>query len=193
MHSSGSTWLYNALRYMFILDQRDVYGSFAGHCYDDSRNEDIHVVKTHTDNRIKFDYAFMTKRDLRNIIASAIRRGFILETETEVVAYLNRLVHKEYYPWKNKVNLEIAYEDLDGKKDFYVDEIAKIIGIKVNAHDVCAAVDGLKPGPVGTCVTIEPNHRGKNKTDYRHSLSPKTIELIQNKFGDYLVDLGYVI
>lgn len=193
MHSSGSTWLYNTLRYMFILDQRDVYGSFAGRCYDDSRNEDIHVVKTHTGNHIKFDYAFMTKRDLRNIIASAIRRGFILETETEVVAYLNRLVHKEYYPWKNKVNLEIAYEDLDGKKDFYVDEIAKIIGIKVNAHDVCAAVDGLKPGPVGTGVTIEPNHRGKNKTNYRYSLSPKTIELIQNKFGDYLVDLGYVI
>jgi|GEM_PF-6614862 hypothetical protein len=68
-----------------------------------------------------------------------------------------------------------------------------IYPIVANADVPRFAVEFGALDAVGTGVTIEPNHRGKNKTDYRHSLSPKTIELIQNKFGDYLVDLGYVI
>jgi predicted transcriptional regulator len=167
-----------------------VYGCFSTH-YDKSRTESIHVVKTH---RFKqkladtSDYVFLTRRDPRDIAASAIKINLI--SEAEALKYVNNVIHKEYC-WE-KIDLEIVYEDLINNKPTYTEKIAKILNVKISAADVCEAVESLtSDDPVNH---LHPNHRINGETGYyREVLSDQTIDLINNKFGKELTEWGYAI
>jgi len=196
MHRSGSTWLYNVLRYIYILDQKEVHGCFIKH-YDYSRKEDIHVVKIHSFDKKLADsgnFVFLTRRDLRDIIASAIRRKLIVEDGKSVITYLNNVLYREYLPWKEYLSLEIIYENLIQNKISVIEKIIKILKVNVKSVDVFEKVEELKvTGKFNPITHLHPNHITNGEAgSYKKTLSKKTIDLINSEFKEYLLNWKYL-
>ncbi|MEM9155856.1 MAG: hypothetical protein AAGB13_12620, partial [Cyanobacteria bacterium P01_F01_bin.33] len=80
MKRSGSTWLYNVLR--VLLQEHttyQVYGAWVSD-YDAKNLAPIHLIKVHGFNSQLLDYSdlvFTSRRDIRDVIASLIRKGWI--------------------------------------------------------------------------------------------------------------------
>tara|TARA_Y100000034_G_scaffold42710_1_gene52275 strand:+ start:13093 stop:13857 length:765 start_codon:yes stop_codon:yes gene_type:complete len=165
MHRSGSTWLYNTLRHIFILNQQSVYGCFSTH-YDASNKKDIHIIKTHRFKKRLLeiaDFIFLTRRDPRDIVASAVKRKLILETDA--LKYLNNVFYKEYYPWQGELDLEIVYEKMTNNKPLYTKKIAEILSVETAPTEICKVVENLTTDDPTN--HLHPHHRAGGKVgDY---------------------------
>jgi hypothetical protein len=155
--------------------RKDVYSCFVTD-YDPEHAAPIHVVKCHNRSRILLDshYFFTTKRDPRDIAASAIRRNLI--EEKDVIKYLKKVIYKEYERWKPYSDLEIPYEDLIGNKDVYIRQIAKILKTKVKPGTIRKRIESL-PIPKGEeerdpVTLLHSNHITDGKLgSYKRTLS----------------------
>jgi hypothetical protein len=195
-HRSGSTWLFNAVRLIMETTGQEVYSCFATE-YDAENTAPIHVVKCH--NKRKFlldsDRIFTTKRDLRDIAASAVRRELI--DQSECIDYLYRLLKQEYRPWKPLSHLEIKYEDLIRNQNLYVQNIAKILRVKVKPAVIRKKIESLsipkgenQRDPVSL---LHSNHiTDGTHGSYKKTLSPYMQDLIQATFHNWLARNDYL-
>jgi len=198
VHRSGSTWLYNAVRLILIDSGKSVYGCFSTN-YDPENEAEVHVVKTH--NNIKklkenADFVFTCKRDLRDIVASAVRRGLI--DESAAMPYLSQIMEREYEPWKGRSDLEIVYEKLlKRKKPDYIKKLAEIMGIdNIDALEVFDKIESL-PIPQSeedfdeeTQLHFGHITNGKYKT-WKETLTEYTIVAIEVRYAGWLERNGY--
>jgi hypothetical protein len=175
--------------------EQKVYSCFVTD-YDPDNSAPVHVVKCHNRSRILLDshYFFTTKRDPRDIAASAIRRNLI--EEKDAIKYLKRVIFKEYERWKPYSNLEIQYEDLIGNKDIYVRRIAKILKVKVKPGTIRKRIESL-PIPKGKnrdpVTLLHSNHITDGKLgSYKRTLSPTTQTKICAVFYNWMKRHGYL-
>lgn len=111
MARTGSTWLYNVLRYAYLNAGRTVYGCYA----DDYRPEtkaDVHVVKVHNyddELRRRADLIFTCWRDLRDVAASAVRKRWVTGAPEDLVPYLRRILAMQYDAWEPHSDFEAMY------------------------------------------------------------------------------------
>ncbi len=129
LHRSGSTWLFNVLRLIFLETNQEIYSCFMP--FDQAQFKSNNIVKIHKyhPSALNFaDFIFLTKRDLRDIAASAVRRKLIPLKLEAIIDYLTEVVNKEYLPWKPFIDLEIEYEKLIKNKRSYI----ALIGEKLN-------------------------------------------------------------
>jgi len=174
-----------------------VYGCFATD-YDPENEAEAHVVKTHNfveELREQADFIFTCKRDFRDIAASAVRRGLI--DESTVMPYLERVLEKEYKPWKYTSDLEVVYEKMLRKKHNYIEKLAKIMGVKnVDAMEVRNKIEAL-PIPQSeedfdeeTQLHFGHITNGNCKT-WKKTLSEYTIVAIEIRYAKWLERNGY--
>jgi len=194
-HRSGSTWLFNAVRLIMEVTGDEVYSCFATD-YDAENTAPIHVVKCH--NKRKFlldsDRIFTTKRDLRDIAASAVRRGLI--DQSECIDYLHRIIVREYRPWKPFSHLEIKYEDLVRNKNLYIQDLAKLLKVEVNPAAIHKKIESL-PIPKGNqrdpVTLLHSNHiTDGTPGSYKKTLSPYMQDLIRITFHNWLFRNDYL-
>ncbi len=197
-HRSGSTWLYNAVRLILIDSGKSVYGCFATN-YDPKNEAEAHVVKTH--NVVDYlkenaDCIFTCRRDLRDIVASAVRRGLI--DESEALPYLEKIMKREYESWKRHSNLEIQYERMiRRKKPDYVKELAQIMGIEdIDPLDIIGKIDSLtvpqSKEDFNEETQLHHGHitNGKYRT-WEGTLCKNTVTAIEVKYAKWLKQNGY--
>jgi len=192
-HRSGSTWLYNAIRLIMESTKKDVYGCFFTK-YDPENKSQIHVVKTHNwrESLEDADKIFTTRRDLRDIAASAIRRGLIKETET--IPYLKRIIKKEYIPWKSHSDLEIVYEELVRNKKLQIQNIARVLRVSVQIGEIYKKIENLPiPEVFDPLTQLHPNHitDGRLKS-YKKTLKKDTQDEICRIFHNWMFRNGYL-
>jgi len=193
-HRSGSTWVYNAVRLIMESKKKSVYACFATE-YDPENKSEVHVIKTHNWQEFleeNADKVFTTRRDLRDIAASAIRRELI--EEKDAISYLNRVLKKEYIPWKPFSDLEIIYEDLIRNKKLQIVYIAKILNMTVCAGKIHEQIESLPiPETFDPLTQLHPNHitDGKLKS-YKSTLSKDTQDEICRTFRNWMFRNGYL-
>jgi len=195
-HRSGSTWLFNAARLIMQSTGQEVYSCFVTD-YDPEHSAPVHVVKCHNRHRILLDshYFFTTKRDPRDIAASAVRRNLI--EEKDAIKYLKRVISKEYERWRHYTNLEIQYEDLIGNKDVYIRRISKILKVKVKPGTIRKRIESL-PIPEGEkerdpVTLLHGNHITDGKLgSYKRTLSATTQTEICAVFYNWMKRHGYL-
>ena len=203
MHRSGSTWLFNTLRIIFQQSNQSVYSYFFSE-FDDSvgNNYDVHVAKTHQFDDVLsyggYDYIFTTRRDLRDIAASAVRRGMVKNKTPTVIEFLLRTVNLEYITWLPYSDMEIIYEDMINNKEHVTARIAHHMGMTINPTLVVNAVDILKLPKMGQDHFSDTQlHHGHltNGTPgtYRETLTTYTVRKIENIFYSWLTEHGYVL
>jgi len=74
---SGSTWQFNAVRFLYEAAGQVCYGAWIED-YDSSRDEKVHVLKTHMlPLLVRHDIVLTSYRDLRDVVASYVRMGWL--------------------------------------------------------------------------------------------------------------------
>jgi len=202
MHRSGSTWLFNTLRMIHIFDNESVYSYFFSE-YDSSKGENasIHVAKTHQFDDVldvRYDYIFTTCRDLRDIAASAVRKGIITNHTNTVVKYLRHVVSEEYENWRTYSDLEVIYEDMVHDKVCTTRDIANRLDIEIDPLVVSQAVEQLpfpeKGQPYFRDTQIHYGHiTNGTPGSYSETLSSRTINKIERQFSDWLIGHRYML
>ena len=144
-HRSGSTWMYNVLRMICIENNKSVYGSFVNK-YDLENESEVHVVKLHgyiKSMKAIGDLTFMTVRDIRDIIASAVRRDMVQPTMLDVERYARKIIRREYNQWSTCCDLQLRYEDIMKSKPKAISKIAKVMSMPVDPIKVSRLVEDI--------------------------------------------------
>lgn len=202
MHRSGSTWLFNVLRYIYLEQGYSIYSCFANNDYDPCKDADIHIVKTHAMKKSLIpntNYILTTCRDLRDIAASAVRRELVEDSIDQIIRYIDNVVTKEYTPWKDISTFEMKYEDMHSNKLGMISKIAKAIYMPMTEPaKVLEKVESLKlpekKGDFDEATQLHYNHiTNGTPRSYHTTLPNSTIHTIEVKHGIWLKNKGYKV
>lgn len=190
MNRSGSTWLYNALRLMVERDY--VRGFVSGN--DTPLNVKNALIKIHGINEdyIKWaDYIFYTYRDIRDVVASLVRRTGEIPPESKI--------NNNMMAWNRYVveaDLVIEYNRIINEPEKVISDIGKIIGIKPDIEMILKELNEMKnkklknTDPV-TLMRI--NHVTDGRSGiYKKDLDSDFIDWIEKKYRCWLLTNDYM-
>jgi len=198
MHRAGSTWLYNVVRFIYLNDNRDIYCSFATGDYNPANPAPVHILKIHRYDpqwEELGDYVLTTRRDLRDVAASAVRMGLVAHDMSAVIEFLRTLIRHESRGWSPRADLLVSYEEMIRDKPLAIVEIAKVLGVECDAERVNRQVEELRPGDVIDPVTmLHPNHFTDGGTGtYQKTLSEEIVGAIEQTYREWLITNGYLL
>ena len=194
MHRSGSTWLYNAIRY--ILIQKRVKNITTGFVYEQEETPDNKnsVIKIHTVNKHYIDWAdkiFYCYRDIRDVAASFIRwRGekpnrMILEKDI-----------KNFAVYKPLANLSVEYNRITKEPEQVLTEIADILGHKIKPKAILKKLDAMKKKKLKNTdpeTLLRVGHITDGRSGiYKKDLPPDYLEWLEDKYGWWLKENNYM-
>lgn len=199
---SGSTWLYNAARLgCLIAGGGDVHAAWIDD-YDPTSPAIWHVVKVHDpapELESRADVVLTSRRDLRDIAASVVRRGWA-EDDAGLIALLGRIIAQHDH-WSRKAALEVVYADIQTAPVKTAGAVLAAIGLEPherNARAIVARIEAaVDPSAADAgydpLTLLHPGHRaGGGRGDYAEVLEPALIERIEGRYGDWLERHGYV-
>lgn len=168
---SGSTWVYNATRYLFEQGSAKVYSSWVGDYSPEEHQEcPIHIVKLHTPEQLKNDYDIVitTNRPLKDRLASLVRMGWLAADEEKIRSSAVGQVKLERY-WARLSDLEVSFNEINEDPVNAVLKIASATGVSCTleqANDIAGKLsqmrvpDSDQPDPV---TLIHPRHIATKK------------------------------
>lgn len=199
MRHSGSTALFNILR--LALKQKDLpFTSF----YSEGKNSELLndpnqgllLVKTHElrdDVLTRADTIITTRRDLRDSIASAKRRGFALLQklggEVEYAKY-NRSLHDQWLPYSDH---EFVYESFLADPVAEAERVLALLDLTgVDVNTLCAEVSSLPTDQYDTTL-LSPTHitDPQNVRSFRDTLDNVKAMKITSDHAAWLQRYGY--
>jgi len=200
MQRSGSTWLFNVLRYCYMNAGYKTYSDHPDD-YDPSVPAYVHVLKLHRyhpDYHASADYVFSTYRDVRDAVASKMRRNLIKHTTEAAVKSALQMINEECLPWHPYANLEVRYEDMIKDRPAVVEAVIRALGLKgVNAAEVNRDVEKLRMMALGgrdRTTQLWPDHVTDGRVgSFKGTLSPEAVCAIEEVAGDWLTEHGYPV
>jgi len=200
MHRSGSTWLYNVVRYCYLNAGYRTY-SDAAHQYKASILADVHVVKIHRFDQKLYEKAeriFTTVRDLRDVVASMIRFKLTRDTKRDVARCTAKLISRDYLPWAVYSDMEVRYEEMIRDRPGTITAILRILDLPdVDPVEVQRDVEKLTKmalPDVDRTTQFLPHHLTDGRIgSYGETLSPMLLEVVLDVGGDWLVKHGYTV
>jgi len=198
MHRSGSTWLYNVVRYCFMNAGCRTYGDYAKK-YNASIPADVHVLKLHPFKQHYCDRAehiFTTVRDLRDIVASMIRFNITRPTPRDVAHCTEKLINREYAAWAPYSSLETRYEDMTRDRPAAIAAILRVLDLPdvdpVEVHRDVEKLTMMALPDLDRSTQLWPRHLTNGRTgSYAETLSPELVKVVENIGGSWLTEHGY--
>jgi hypothetical protein len=203
---SGSAWLYNTAR--LAMAARGPVHAYPEHLHDpaDPLLRDPgpqQLIKAHgfrADLCERADRILITRRDLRDIAASAVRVGLV-EGEFGVVRLTGQVV-AAHRAWRPHCAAEIVFERMIADKLGATQQVIDALfdGAETARPDCAAvsqAVEALEPPPgergaYDPLTLMVPGHVTDGRAgSYEQTLPRKWIEVIEQLHGDWLREHGY--
>jgi hypothetical protein len=200
MRHSGSTALFNLLRLSLMQTGVKFISCYSEYknCIDAIINTDAFgLIKTHEkreDVAQVADVILTTRRDLRDTVASAVRRKFPMYTKagsTLNYAEYNRKLHDE---WWNQSDYEFIYEYFMNDPFRTMDEVLDKVGIRgVDLVKLKQELDDL-PTDKYEVTLLSDSHitDPKHEISYRDTLEADEIRDINERHYDWLSRYGYM-
>jgi hypothetical protein len=86
----------------------------------------------------------------------------------------------------------VRYEDLLGDYDAEVQRLVRFLGLDEQSQAIRAVIDRFRPEQAR--ADQKGIHFNKGKTGrFRQKLAPEEQAVLSEKFGDYLIKMGYLI
>lgn len=196
---SGSTRLYSILR--LGLEQNFPLNEISSQWEAAFKVGDHHnLLKIHNFSKKWLDWSdfvFTTKRDLRYIAASAIDlmpAGTYKTPESLVQMCKDILIM--YDSWNEHSDYELVYEDFYKNETKIVDDIFKVLNLKVDIEKLLFELKEIKNSNLNFDHTtlMHKNHISKNTgLHYTKRLSKEQYEIIEKEFKDWLICNKYII
>jgi hypothetical protein len=187
---SGSTWQFNAVRMLIAETGQSCYGAWIED-YDQTRSEAVHIVKTH--DVIPMTGTVVTcYRDIRDVVASARRMGWLSGRRAEVDAYLQNYTAR-LSTWSAQAVHVMRYETMKADPPAEAVRLARALGLELSSAQIenaCRRVSELTPpqsGPYDSVTMLHARHIGSREQKLPARLRRK----IDEKFGLWLRQHGY--
>jgi hypothetical protein len=199
MMRSGSTWTYNAIR--FLLEAQlgtRVYGAWVED-YEPGRGGEVHVIKVHEpdDKLAECAHAIITShRDLRDIAASAWLREWV-GSEQQAVEFVGGAVACHEY-WLGKKAHDLPYRTIRETPLFALCQVAQWLGCTSNIDyaAIMAKIDALPVPAAGrpdAVSLLHPQHRANGGIGYFKEVLPQKVILrIERTYGEWLRNYGFI-
>lgn len=203
MYRSGSTWLYNATRFLAMEAGNRVYSCWVSDfSIEQAAHAELVVVKIHdmSDALATRAWRIVTcYRDLRDVARSAIDMGTV-ESEEDVIPLLSDCVAQHKF-WAQLAHADIRYEDIVGFAQKPLAELQTALDMPIS-HVACDriahALESLEePNAVGSAghdasTLMHTRHRfGGYPGRWMGALTSQTIESINTQFAEWLGRHGY--
>jgi len=188
-YRSGSTWQYNAAR--TILDLAGMEYTCGDPTQVKFTGDGNEVMKTH-DYRpnllLPGTIVLTTIRDIRDIAASAVRRGWFDGRLDKCLDFLAKLI-EAYHAWKKHTHCEMRYEYIRYNKVQAIKTMCYVLNLSVDAQRVNTLIDSLeipKDGP-NFITHLWPNHITDGEIGtYRKTLNDEWIRAIEDAHKGFI-------
>ena len=159
---SGSTWLFNTVKSILRSSGQEIYYNFISPTNDFKWEHDNEVIKMHHfDETIcrQAEFVLTTKRDWKDIAASAVRRGSLTndhmlernfrgDSVKEIEDFIIEEI-RNYKAWKPHSSLEISYPNIINDTIKTIESIALTLMTHVDPKTIKDLVDNMKPPLTG--------------------------------------------
>lgn len=201
MKRSGTTWLYNVLRYCYLNAGMSVYADFDD-AYQSQCAADVHVLKIHEyrkDRRQAADLVFTSIRDLRDAVASQVRRKMIPNEPQACANCAERMMLLEYQPWQQHSDYEMRYEEMIRDPVGTVQDISNRLGLQFAreaAEGVASDVEKLtriRLARRDSVTQLWPGHITDGRAhSFGETITPESIAAIEAVAREWLREKGYL-
>lgn len=168
---SGSTWVYNAIRFLLSEAGESVYSTWVKD-YDSSQvaSFDRTVIKLHDHSDLAFpaDLVVTTKREIVERLASLIRMTWLTQNEKEVRSAFEK--HQLLYDWWNsKSDIEVDYAVMIDSPTVELFKLSEKLGLRLTETDFSNIANQLDELSIGkqshydSTTLVHPNHRGTSE------------------------------
>jgi len=200
MPRSGSTWLYNAIRLVLSSDaeiRSDLAFGWIGD-WEGLPDRRYTLIKVHEFEQQlvdRADFVFYSYRDVRDALASAVRKFGVNPSLGVVDYYINM-----YEKWTAVADLVVSYEDIVENKQETIGKLGAVLGIHdLDAPAIEHAIDSMRYEGEGSkneqYNEVNLFHKG-HITDGRHGswegfLEPELIRQIEKSHKSWFERRGY--
>lgn len=198
---SGSTWLYNATRFILQTTQANVYACWIDDfSLADAANAEIVIVKLHSpDDAVaaRAEKIVTSYRDLRDIAVSARSMGWHHSTEKLLEVALAARYCDDY--WSARAQLVAPYERIVAEPAALLSQLAATLGSPLSQNEIdriASALSGMREPDATTydrTTLLHPGHRNDGRPGrWRDELEPDIVAGIEEQSRDWLVARGYL-
>ena len=200
MRHSGSTALFNAIRYIFESSGIEYQSGYSE--TDEFKKLVIHtdsvrIIKAHEmrDDLVdSADFIFTTKRDLRDTVASASRRNFKLLNQLGGCINYGKYNCMLHMLWNGYSNFEFDFENYIENEVNELERIINFMGLAgVDVEKIAYLIRNIPTNQYEKTLLSEEHQTDKErKLNYTHTLSAEQIRSITSNHLHWLENYGYV-
>lgn len=170
VHRSGSTWCFNALRYILESAKLDFYSDWVGD-YDANNPVKVHLVKTHYLDKISWqaDAIICSTRPTVESVASLRRMEWLADNDQNLLERFISLSLNDR-DWRNVAHYTVEYSDARANPEKVLNEMAHAIGLKLDEKKLLEINEKLenlkrsKKEALDLETHIHPNHVGTEQS-----------------------------
>lgn len=202
MQRSGSTWLYNVIRLLLESKSCSVYGAWVED-YNPLDEAEYHLVKTHRyipSLSEQADLILSSRRDLRDIAASLIRKRWI--DKSNLINLLESNI-ENYEQWRPCSAYDVEYTEIIYRPIETISIIASLLECELNYDHIVMINDMTKDIAKSSVVSpdkhydektlIHPDHITDGKVgSFRNFLPPDLIDKLDQHFSEWLEKYSYL-
>lgn len=196
MPRSGSTLLFNMLRAILAVRwKEDLSCGWESDLLSLPKGK-MYLIKTHNLNRFYFyrlraSYLFYSYRDIRTAAVSRLKKF-----NREITIDYIRDQISEYKTARKACDLCVKYEELIDKPDFYIQELARILGIEVDLARIRSKSVDLCPltteGGYSKATLLHKGHFTNTGDNEWQSVIPLDLQdKIHEEFSWWFSECGY--
>ncbi len=186
MRHSGSTALFNIIRLGIEKSGYKYVSGYSEHDYLASKIRQsgcIGLIKTHEfrDDLLGMaDVIFTSRRDLRDTVASAVRRDFHLVKKMGNSVEYAKYNRSIYDSWASKSDFEFVYEQFIINPNKSIEEILGFLGLDKNfTKSICGEVLNLPKNNYKTTLLSETHITNpEHNMSYKDTLSEEAVSMI---------------
>jgi hypothetical protein len=200
MRHSGSTAIFNLIRFLFEqynIDFESGYSEYKEYENMSIRSDKVRIIKTHElrdDVQLAADFIITARRDLRDTVASAVRRDFKMLKQLGSLANYAKYNRALHDLWSQKTNFEVIYDDFKKNEHATVGALCESLGFADTSIEALLSLINNIPKDQYADTLLTDSHitDPSNKLTYCDTLSKEDIMLIEQQNFHWLAQYEYI-
>jgi hypothetical protein len=182
---SGDVWLFNCIRTICNLAGTVCSGGLGK--LETNPNTDYTVLKGQGKDEVNPGYLiFTSRRDLRDVVASALKYGHT--NVDNALNFADRIYEEDVY-WVKQSSFIARFEDMIRKRTVVIENIVRVLGVRADANEVSEILGRISvpKDNIDPITLVPPGHQvDYNIGHYKNILPRDVIVELEDRFREWI-------